>query len=116
MSRRIKETSAAELLRLDTPKGRLIYKQQFLRVSIAHILKKMRSVADLTQAQLAERAQMSQPEVSRLERAGGWRSPGLATVQRYADVCGFDLELVALPRGSRKRSAAITTPLSPPDA
>ena len=114
MSRRAKQLQPADLLRLDTPKGRLVYKQQFLRVSIAHTLKKMREVAELTQEELARRALMSQPEVSRLERAGGWRAPAFSTVARYADVCGFDLRLVALPRGPRKRRAAITTSLSPP--
>lgn len=114
MSRRGKQLQAADLLRLDTPKGRIVYKQQFLRVSVANTLKKMRVEAELTQEQVAERAKMSQPEVSRLERAGGWSAPGLNTVARYADVCGFDLRLVALPRRPRKRRTSITTPLSPP--
>lgn len=113
MSRK-KQYRVEDLLRLDTPKGRLIYKRQFLRVVIAHALQKMRAAAGLTQQELAEKANMSQPEISRLERAGGWRAPELSTLTRYAEVCGFDLTLTARPRRSKKRAASIMADLNPP--
>lgn len=88
--------------------------RQFLRVNVAHTLQKMRSSAKMTQRQLAERAGMSQPEVSRLECAGGARAPDLNTLVRFAQVCGYELKLVAARKGTGKREKPLTTQLQPP--
>jgi transcriptional regulator with XRE-family HTH domain len=102
-----------ELLRLDTEVGRLVYKRQFLRMNVAHSLQRMRTEANLTQTQLAELARMSQPAVSRLERAGGWRAPELSTIVRFAEICGFEAKLIFRRKPKGKRQTTLTTELSP---
>ena len=90
-------------------------KRQFLRVNVAHTLQRMRAEANLTQRELAERAGMSQPEVSRLESAGGARAPELMTLARFAEVCGYELKLVAELKGGGRREKPLTVQLFPPD-
>jgi DNA-binding XRE family transcriptional regulator len=85
----------------------------FARFSIASLLQEMRATAGLTQNELAAKARMSQPEVSRLESGGGTHPPALATLLRFANVCGFGLTLTAMPtRGSKRRvgKLAVLTP------
>ena len=55
------------------------------------LLRSARRRADLTQAQLAERAGLSQAEVARLERAGS--NPTAATLERVLRATGHRLEL-----------------------
>jgi ribosome-binding protein aMBF1 (putative translation factor) len=77
-----------------------------------------RMKAGLTQAEVAERMQSTQPAVARLESAG--RIPSTRTLQRYARATGHRLRIKLvpalgrtsageapsseLPRGSRRRS------------
>ncbi|MEO9274327.1 helix-turn-helix transcriptional regulator [Marinomonas sp. 5E14-1] len=53
----------------------------------------MRTQAGLTQAQLAERMHTQKSNISRLER--GNANPSWATLQKYANACGFELSLKA---------------------
>ena len=55
------------------------------------LVRAARRRADLTQAQLAERAGLSQAEVARLERAGS--NPTAATLERLLRATGHRLEL-----------------------
>ena len=93
------------------PKRVVRRQQQDLRYQIADLLLQIRSRAGLSQRQLARRAAMSQPEVSRLERAGGLRSPGLWTLVQYATACGFRLRLGAQSSTQKKGQRAIVTSL-----
>jgi DNA-binding XRE family transcriptional regulator len=60
-------------------------------VAASTLLRTARRRADLTQAQLAERAGLSQAEVARLERAGS--NPTAATLERLLRATGHRLEL-----------------------
>jgi transcriptional regulator with XRE-family HTH domain len=60
-------------------------------VAASTLLRAARRRADLTQAQLAERAGLSQAEVARLERAGS--NPTAATLERLLRATGHRLEL-----------------------
>jgi transcriptional regulator with XRE-family HTH domain len=60
-------------------------------VAASTLLRTARRRADLTQAQLAERAGLTQAEVARLERAGS--NPTAATLERLLRATGHRLEL-----------------------
>jgi uncharacterized protein len=60
-------------------------------VAASTLLRAARRRADLTQAQLAARAGVSQAEVARLERAGS--NPTAATLDRLLRATGHRLEL-----------------------
>jgi len=56
-------------------------------------LREIRSLAGLTQADMAERVGIEQSEVSRLERREDHR---LSTLRRYVAAAGGELEVVAI--------------------
>jgi transcriptional regulator with XRE-family HTH domain len=60
-------------------------------VAASTLLRAARRRADVTQAQLAARAGLSQAEVARLERAGS--NPTAATLERLLRATGHRLEL-----------------------
>jgi transcriptional regulator with XRE-family HTH domain len=60
-------------------------------VAASTLLRTARRRANLTQAQLAEKAGLSQAEVARLERAGS--NPTAATLERLLRATGHRLEL-----------------------
>jgi transcriptional regulator with XRE-family HTH domain len=60
-------------------------------VAASTLLRTARRRADLTQAQLAERAGLTQAEVARLERAGS--NPTAATLERLLRATGHRLAL-----------------------
>lgn len=53
----------------------------------AQFVRKLRADAGLTQAELAERAGMSQPDISRLETGLGKYGPSVETLDRLAHAC-----------------------------
>jgi transcriptional regulator with XRE-family HTH domain len=57
----------------------------------ATLIKRARQAAGLTQAELAERARMKQPEIARLERRGA--NPRLSTLRRVVAATGHRLKL-----------------------
>ncbi len=60
-------------------------------VHAGQLVKQMRVGAKLTQAALAKRAGMSQPEVSRIESGLGTQGPSVETIDRLAEACGMGL-------------------------
>ncbi|MBL0177430.1 MAG: helix-turn-helix transcriptional regulator [Ignavibacteria bacterium] len=62
--------------------------------ALLDLLLKARHEAGLTQAQVAERMGTQPPAIARLERslATGGHSPSIATLRRYAEACGKELE------------------------
>ena len=62
--------------------------------ALLDMLLKARHDAGLTQAQVAERMGTQPPAIARLERslATGKHSPSIATLRRYAEACGKELE------------------------
>jgi predicted transcriptional regulator len=55
------------------------------------LIRRARQAAGLTQAELANRAQMKQPEIARLESPGA--NPRLSTVKRVVAATGHTLKL-----------------------
>src|SRR4030042_4790270 len=54
---------------------------------------KARSVAGITQAEVARRIGTTQSAIARLESGRGKHSPSLATLRKYARVLGYRLEV-----------------------
>jgi len=54
---------------------------------------KARSVAGLTQAEIARRIGTTQSAIARLESGRGKHSPSLATLRKYARAVGYRLEV-----------------------
>lgn len=63
-------------------------------------LQDVRKSLGLTQEQLAEVMEVSQPELSRLERS---KNPLLATVRRYVEAMGGELEVTIVFQDKRIR-------------
>jgi hypothetical protein len=60
-------------------------------VEPATLIRNARKAAGLTQAELAKRARMKQPEIARLERRGA--NPRLSTLKRVVAATGHSLKL-----------------------
>ena len=60
-------------------------------VHAGQMVRSMREGANQTQVELAERAGMSQPEISRIEAGIGKQGPGVETLDRLAEACGMGL-------------------------
>ena len=60
-------------------------------VHAGQMVRSMREGAKLTQVELAGRAGMSQPEISRIEAGIGKQGPGVETLDRLAEACGMGL-------------------------
>jgi transcriptional regulator with XRE-family HTH domain len=54
-------------------------------------LLKMRTAAGLTQEEVARRMGTAKSNICRLEKSG--KSPKLDTIRRYADACGYKVEI-----------------------
>jgi transcriptional regulator with XRE-family HTH domain len=63
------------------------------------LVRSARKSAGLTQAELAERAGVTQPVIARLERGGG--NPTFTTLERVLHAAGHRLELSAVHQGLR---------------
>ena len=63
------------------------YNARAVIMRVAQEIRSMRINAGLTQTQLAQRAGMSQPEISRLEAGVGTQGPGVETLSRLAAAC-----------------------------
>ncbi len=76
------------------------------------LIREARRRAGLTQAELAERAETSQPGIARWE--SNTTSPSLADVCRLVRLCGFDLNVAIVPRDdSDMAQAEQLLPLTP---
>lgn len=65
--------------------GKLVH----LRLELAIVMQELRDGADLTQAELAERLNVKQPAIAKLERAGDHK---LESIMRY--LCELDADLL----------------------
>jgi predicted transcriptional regulator len=61
-------------------------------------VRRLREELGATQVEAAEKANMTQPELSRLERATDYR---LSTLRRYVKALGGEIEIFAVVRGKR---------------
>lgn len=69
-----------------------------VRRKVARFVRELRAKSGLTQAELAERAGMAQPDISRLEAGQTSIGPSVDRLERMAQACGRELVL-----GTRKR-------------
>ncbi|HET8554587.1 MAG TPA: helix-turn-helix transcriptional regulator [Rhodanobacteraceae bacterium] len=65
---------------------------------LANQLLKARSRAGLTQDAVAERMGTTKSAISRLESAGKKHAPSVATLQRYAQAVGCELQVKLVPQ------------------
>ncbi|MEI8083004.1 MAG: helix-turn-helix domain-containing protein [Actinomycetes bacterium] len=70
------------------------YREQFLDEVRSYSLREVREEAGLTQVQLAERMNVTQPSVSALER-GEMDKAGLVTIKAYVEALGGTVQIVA---------------------
>ena len=63
------------------------YEARAAIMAVAKEIRRMRLNAGLTQTQLAQRAGMSQPEISRIEAGVGRQGPSVDTLNRLAMAC-----------------------------
>lgn len=71
------------------------------RELVAMTIQDLRKHRNLTQVQLAEALEVSQPEMSRIENS---QNPLLSTVRRFVEALGGELEVTAtFPDGERVR-------------
>lgn len=68
-------------------------------------LLRARTSAGMTQSDVAERMGVAQSSVARLESSAGSRkhAPSLATLRRYADAVGCDLQIALKPKAKSRR-------------
>lgn len=69
-----------------------------LEYQIASQMLKARARAGLTQDAVAERMGTTKSAVSRLESAGKKHAPSIATLKRYAQAVGCDLQVKLIPQ------------------
>jgi len=88
---------------LKRPGVKAEYDAQAAEFSSLDELLRARQRAGLTQAEVAERMGTQTPAIARLEGGGGSRrhSPSVATLRKYADAVGCQLEIRLRPRGRR---------------
>ena len=67
--------------------------------SLASALIRARSLADVSQEEIAKRMHTSQPAIARLE--GGSGNPSLATLRKYAQATGTQLRITFEPKAAR---------------
>lgn len=61
-------------------------------------IRRLREALGETQVEAAAKADMTQPELSRLERASDVR---LSTLRRYVEAMGGEIEVIAVVKGKR---------------
>ncbi len=69
------------------------YNRRAAIINIARLIRKLRTNANLTQSQLAERLNTTQTAISRLESFENDRLPNLVTLMNIAHECGHSLTL-----------------------
>jgi len=74
------------------------YEALELEYQLASQMLKARARAGLTQDAVAERMGTTKSAISRLESAGKRHAPSIATLQRYAQAVGCDLQLKLVPQ------------------
>jgi predicted transcriptional regulator len=75
-------------------------RSEAIKELVASDLRTLREAAGVTQAEMAQRTQMDQSQISRLERRGDTR---LSILKRYVEALGGELNLVATIRGKTVR-------------
>ena len=72
---------------------RLGYEEVKMHLKVAALIEEIRIKSGLTQAQLAKRANVSQPMIARLERGDQDRTPTLSTINKVLSALGYEADL-----------------------
>lgn len=79
-------------------------KEAYESMSSAYDLRKkliaLRQQAGLTQEQIAEALHTQKSNISRLENANTINSPKLSTIEQYANVIGYEVEINFVPKST----------------
>ncbi len=80
---------------LSNPKAKAAYDEMIPEFALLRQMLKARQKAGLSQAQVAERMGTKAPAITRLESSlgNGKHSPSLATLQKYANAVGCELQV-----------------------
>jgi len=78
---------------LKDPSFRRLYKRERLINAIAKMVYRIRSASGLTQSQLAQKANTTQPVIARLESGSDKRSPSLDLLSKIAEATGSVLNI-----------------------
>ena len=80
---------------LSDPKVRSAYESMHMEFTLLRQMLKARNKAGLTQAEVATRMGTKAPAITRLESSlsSGKHSPSIATLQRYAEAVGCELQV-----------------------
>ncbi len=80
---------------LSNPKVKAAYDEMAPEFALLRQMLKVRQKAGLSQADVAERMGTKPPAITRLESslANGKHSPSLATLQKYANAVGYELQV-----------------------
>ena len=80
---------------LSNPKVKAAYGEMAPEFALLRQMLKARQKAGLSQAEVAERMGTKAPAVTRLESSlsNGKHSPSLATLQKYANAVGYELQV-----------------------
>jgi transcriptional regulator with XRE-family HTH domain len=83
-------------------------KKEYDLISTAYGLKKqlirIRKEAGLTQEEIADRLNTKKSNISRLENVNSKSSPKISTIEEYAKVAGFKIEINFKPLDSKGKS------------
>ncbi|MFC0269330.1 helix-turn-helix domain-containing protein [Kushneria aurantia] len=95
----MKTTTLAELLAEETPEFREAVRKEADAMRMEMSLSRIRQLADLTQAELADAMGVKQPTIANLERTNN--DARLSSIKRYVEALGGHMSLtVELPDGS----------------
>lgn len=82
---------------LAKPELRLRFDERRFYLHVAHLLGDLRAKAGLTQAEVAQRASVSQPIIARLETGDHRRTPTFDMIYKVLQALGFTLDLAITP-------------------
>jgi transcriptional regulator with XRE-family HTH domain len=91
---------------MSRPAVKAAYDAQAEEFALLDELLRARQRAGLTQAEVAKRMGTMAPAIARLESGGGSKghSPSVATLRKYANAVGCDLEITLRPSVRRRSS------------
>jgi len=72
---------------------KISYEEVGMHLKLARLIEDLRLKSGLTQAELAEKAGVSQPMIARLERGDQDRVPTLSTINKVLNILGYEVEL-----------------------
>ena len=72
---------------------KLLFDEQRFYLQVARLISELRTKSGLSQVELAERANVSQPLVARLERGDHRRTPTFDTIYKLLKALGYEMSL-----------------------